>query len=709
MTTITSTTSTTAASAAATAIKSLGTGSGIDIKSLANSLVEAERGPRKAILDGRITKSQATISGYAALNYALSQLQKAFADLKDKSDFAASAVTNSQPSAISVSAGASALAGNHLVTVTSVATAQRNLSSAYLTSADSLNSGTAFNLTLGGDAFPMVNGLAQTINVTTATPAGVVAAINAASLGLSAQLINTGATTPYKIMVTGTTGSANSFTIGSPTTGLVFGSTVAGSTPTTYTAITAGHITINGTAIGAVAAVSSSNYTVSSDSTLATTTTTGAAPTTFTAITAGHIIINGVSIGTVAAGTTAITQGANVATAINLYTTKTGVTATANSSTGAVSLSSSSITTAINTTIGATALSANSGLGSTIATSAGSMVTAINEGVAHGNNVAKAINLLTETTGVVAVNKSGAVSLTSGIGAITTLVGSTALTANSGLGTAIATTTGTVLTPISSTSLLQSAANAVLTVDGVDIISASNSVTDAIAGSTLNLLAATSVTASLNFNIDTSSVKTKLQALVTAYNDASQLLTEVSDPKSTLATYGATLVGNSVVATIRNQMRQLVTTESSTKSGSISALRDIGISIDSKGKLAINSVTLDLALKFNYSDSVAMLSGNQQDQGAFDTTAAGVAGDAFKALTTTLSSTGALKAQSDNATKRIANYQDELAKLEDRMTKLLARYIKQFSIMDSLVGQTNSLRTGLTSTFTGMQSIYNNK
>ncbi len=589
MTTTPSITSTTAASAAATAIKSLGSGSGIDIKSLASSLVEAESGPRKAVIDGRITKSQATISGYAALSYVLSQLQKAFADLKDKSDFAASAVTNSQPSAISVSAGASALAGNHSVTVTSLAMAQRNISAVgYASSSTSLNTdpitliSSPITLTLGGAAFPAIP--PPTISVTIDTPAGVVAAINAAGQGLSAQLINTGdADLPYKIMVTGATGLAKAFTLSSSAAGLNLGTT------------------------------------------------------------------------------------------------------------------------------------------------------------------------------------------------------------------------------------LQAASNAALNVNGVAITSASNSVTDAIAGSTLNLLAATSGTASLNFNIDTSSVKTKLQALVTAYNDASQLLTEVSDPKSTLATYGATLVGNSVVSTIRNQLRELVTTYSSTTSGSISAgisagssagasisaisfgaipskqdfirfsvnvagtlrtmtpapatatltalaanlqtqlraldngstdlsvqvsgstltvvsasgraisnlaltplghisaLRDIGISIDSKGKLAINSTALDLALKFNYSDSVTMLSGNQQDQGTFDPTAAGVAGDAFKTLTTTLSSSGTLKAQSDNATKRIADYQEDLTKLEDRMTKLLARYIKQFSIMDSLVGQTNSLRTGLTSTFTGMQSIYNNK
>jgi len=43
------------------------------------------------------------------------------------------------------------------------------------------------------------------------------------------------------------------------------------------------------------------------------------------------------------------------------------------------------------------------------------------------------------------------------------------------------------------------------------------------------------------------------------------------------------------------------------------------------------------------------------------------------------------------------------------MDALLARYTKQFSVMDSLVGQTNSLKTSLKSTFDGMMSVYTNK
>ncbi|WP_426190449.1 flagellin [Massilia sp. DWR3-1-1] len=65
------------------------------------------------------------------------------------------------------------------------------------------------------------------------------------------------------------------------------------------------------------------------------TTTTGAS---VGAQTAGSFKINGVDIGAIATGTTAQGQGANAAAAINLVSGKTGVTATANSITGAVSL-----------------------------------------------------------------------------------------------------------------------------------------------------------------------------------------------------------------------------------------------------------------------------------------------------------------------------------------------------------------------------------
>ncbi|ACV34686.1 flagellin [Accumulibacter sp.] len=64
-----------------------------------------------------------------------------------------------------------------------------------------------------------------------------------------------------------------------------------------------------------------------------------AAPTTFTALAAGDLTINGYDVGAVAAGTDALTQGTNVGNAINALTSKTGVTAAVDGTTGLITLS----------------------------------------------------------------------------------------------------------------------------------------------------------------------------------------------------------------------------------------------------------------------------------------------------------------------------------------------------------------------------------
>jgi flagellar hook-associated protein 2 len=44
--------------------------------------------------------------------------------------------------------------------------------------------------------------------------------------------------------------------------------------------------------------------------------------------------------------------------------------------------------------------------------------------------------------------------------------------------------------------------------------------------------------------------------------------------------------------------------------------------------------------------------------------------------------------------------------LEERMEKLMTRYTNQFSIMESIVGNSNSMREGLKGTFEGMMKAY---
>ena len=97
MVTATSSTTSTAATTAATAtsakaaagkiISTLSAGSGVDVDSLANSLVEAEKAPRKAEIDAKVTKAEGGISGYAAMKFVLGDLQTAFSSLKNQSSF----------------------------------------------------------------------------------------------------------------------------------------------------------------------------------------------------------------------------------------------------------------------------------------------------------------------------------------------------------------------------------------------------------------------------------------------------------------------------------------------------------------------------------------------------------------------------------------------------------------------------------------------
>ncbi len=582
-------------------MKALGSGSGIDTASLAQSLVDAERAPRADAINKNIKKNEAIVSGYAAVKFALSAVKTAFEDLKDVSDFSSVIASSNQTDIFSVSTSSSTQPGNHSVLVTQLAQEQRSASTQSFTSASQVITTQPLNLYLNGSNAP-------SIAVTTATPAGVVDAINKAGQGLSAQLVNTG--NGYKITVTGASGNSNAFVLSSDAVGLDFGA-----------------ISLNRPQIS-----QSSQSFAAGDTAMA------AAPLSLTlnGDTANPIVVDPPTPDAFVAAFNGSAAAQAKGLSANYYGGKLTVTSPSGS--------------------------------------------------------ANAFSLLTDNGDALAfVQKQSARDLCM-------------------------------------TKPLQEAKDAALQVNGLPITSSSNAVSDVIAGVTLNLtgtnatsvngfVQATGSAATLSLANDTSVAKAKLNALVTAYNDASSLLNEVTNPKSSLATYGGTLAGNSSVRALRDQLRRLVTDDSSTAGGSsgtgpartLSALRDIGLQVDKNGKLTANSVTLDLALNFKFADTVTLLSGNQENQTAFSLDASGLAGDASKALEKMLGAAGTPTIETDNANKRITKYQDDLTALEERMTRILARYQKQFAAMDSMVGQTKNTQTGLTSTFEGMMAMYSNK
>ena len=75
-------------------ITSLNAGSGVDVVSLAQSLVDAERAPQESIINTKISKNEARVSGYAAVKFMLNNVKDAVTALKDANSFNASSVNN---------------------------------------------------------------------------------------------------------------------------------------------------------------------------------------------------------------------------------------------------------------------------------------------------------------------------------------------------------------------------------------------------------------------------------------------------------------------------------------------------------------------------------------------------------------------------------------------------------------------------------------
>jgi len=611
-TTATSATTSSAKDAAGKIISTLSAGSGVDVNTLANSLVEAEKAPRKAEIDAKVKKAEGGISGYAAIKFVLGDLQTAFTSLKNQSSFNTLVPQISQPNAVSVTTTASATTGNHTVSVTQLAQQQRSISAdsvpGFATPLSQVNGGAAFSLIFKNGIDP--------------TP-------------------------------------AKSFTLGSsaPSTSVI-----------TFKAMHKGDtVTVNGLTLTANKSLSASEV--------------------------GELFdeLSTTSAGAEAAG--GIEASAINSTALATYGTFSGKFLTGYSS----GVNNNGVLTLTSTTNNAADIAAPTGtqFSNTIDVAAASTTPAGIVAAIISANLGISAQLI--NTGNIAtpyrIMVTGATGASNAFSLASLKVG------------------GGEVTEVSFGKNLQSAQDAIFNVDGMAMTSSKNTVTDAIAGATLNLTATTTpnVPANLVFSRDTSSISTKLNALVTAYNDVNTMLGVVSDPKSTVETYGATLVGNSVVGSVRSQMRQLITGNSTTPAGGLSALRDIGFNIDQKGVLSIDKTKLDNSLKNNFDSVVTLVTGNRENQSNFSVLPSGVAGESVKKLTALLDTTAPLTTQSTSLTAKISDYKKQLDRLDSRMTDLLARYNKQFAAMESLVGKSKSLQTSLKSSFEGMMAMYTNK
>ena len=584
-------------------IGALGAGSGVDVKSLAQNLVDAEKVPRERAINTKIDDQERRIAGYSAMMLSLENVKTAFQKLNDATDFNAGEVTNSQPNTIGAVTTAAAVPGRHTIEVLQLAAAQKDASNGFTATNQSLNSGNAFSLKLTKD------GVAQTaIRVDDTTPQGIVDAINAADQGVKAQIINTGdAANPYTIVLTGAVGADGNFSFATDDA-----SGTAQVDTLTFTAPTAnGTITVAGVPVDVTVGQSAAD------------------------------VAEAVRIALVAA---------------DFLTDFADRSVTAGSTAGTLSFEWGAAD-------GANPLISFEDDGST------------------GVTLAKASPA---TTPFVAGN------------AVKFLDVDAITTRDLNLGA----------------TRLKDAADARVVVDGLTVTRSSNAVDDVIPGVYIDLLSANVGTpADIRITRNTSVIKENLQAVVKAYNDAISdfgILTGArSDDETDI--YSGSLAGDSSVRRIKTQLRDMFTGNSSTPGSAVNAFRDLGLDLDRTGVLSLDDKKLDAALSNHFDDVVTAFSANTNNQSEFGVANRGIAGDAVKAINDLISTRGTIMQQSESSQSRIDAYKLQLETLNMRMESLLARYNKQFGLMESLVGQTNAMRESLTSTFEGMMAMYTKK
>ena len=662
-------------------ISSLGSGSGVDVASLAKNLVSAEQTPLANAINAKIAKNDAKVSGISAVMFMASALKDAMTAIKDKDSFNNLAVTNGNSNALGVLAAGSAIAGQHTVAINSLSQAQRSISTGFASSTTSINGGNSFAITLAGNNPGVSTGTPDGVtssNITTLagptfgtspsvndfknfsltvagktiglTPAPATATITDLAANLQKQLQSIDGSSDLTVSVQN--GTDLMFTSAS-------GRTVASPTLSTSTVVNLD----NGAAVGTAA-----------DSTI-----TGADF-------GGNPSVNDFSSFTVNIGGTVRTiVPAPTAPTMSSLADSLQFQLRALDGNNDISVSYANSVMTVSSASG----KAITGIGLTsqvYADSPQGVVDAIN----NGNRGYKAQLINDGSATPYKVMITGANGSSEGFSIISTDTGGT-------LGSSFVVPTG------------YAASDANLTVDGINYSRKSNSVSDIVPGVTFTLKGTTSSAASVSLDRDTTDLKTRLNALVTAYNDFNNIVNETTNPKSTLGTYGATLVGDSTVKMIRQQIRSLLFTTSSTPGKSISSLSQVGYSIDQHGVLSLDATKLDTSLQNNFADVAQMFTGGYNNLSTYSTLSAGYAGDAVKKLTNILSNTGPLATKTNNANTQSDGYRTQLAALQTRMDALLARYQKQFAAMDSLVGKTNSQKTSLKATFDGMMATYTGK
>ena len=248
----------------------------------------------------------------------------------------------------------------------------------------------------------------------------------------------------------------------------------------------------------------------------------------------------------------------------------------------------------------------------------------------------------------------------------------------------------------------QTAADSNITVDGVSNISRNtNVIDDVIEGVTITLESApdTDNETTLTVSGNTSGFVSKINSFVSAYNNMLDFFDSAQSYNPESETAGV-LMGDATTNNVRNSLRNMVT---NTVPGveSFERLTGLGITMNSEGRLEVDSSALNSALDDHFDDVVEFFT--QATEGS-----EGFAVRMVDTLDVMLDSTGGtLDARTDGIQNSIEDIQDQVERIEMRNLAWETRTRAQFNTLELLLAGYQTTGNYLSQQITGMQNLNN--
>jgi flagellar hook-associated protein 2 len=235
---------------------------------------------------------------------------------------------------------------------------------------------------------------------------------------------------------------------------------------------------------------------------------------------------------------------------------------------------------------------------------------------------------------------------------------------------------------------LRPAQDAHVIIAGTDVYSATNSISGAVDGVTLDLTAAETTpgtTVTLNVTNDTAAVQKNVEAFVTAFNKMQDTFAGLRSVNTTNKTTGP-LFGDAMLRSVEDQVRSALSQPVTGITGNYNSLAAIGITRQLDGKLALDST------KF----SAALSSGENAVASVFASTN-GVAARLSTYVDQQLATGSTFDFRNTSIQSGLKDISKQKEALELRMASVQARYLKQFSALDSMLSSMQQTSSYLTS------------